>query len=660
MLSGQLTNYRAIINKIAFYWLAALLLLLLAPPYAGAQVRTLRGSVSLALSYSPLLKAHSHNLEAIEHDIKETRRALFFPSIDIELGYGTEKHSDTETREEDAETDAHLWDDRTDASISLTQKLFDKETARKISIQKASMESANFRLQGANQSIVLSAVNAHLRVYLQLKLVALTTKDLKIHQDILQALVELEKAGAGNITDVTQIQARIAQVQSQLIMSKRDLSIAISNYKHVTGEIPGELAFASIPKILPDSLETALIWMEQNNLELLSYDASVREADAKVDLLRTKYEPKVELELKGSFQEHAEGDSSWKQTESAMVVMRWNLFDGGQKKSAINAALSRKYEIRSNRHAKLLELQEVTTEAWTTYLSLKSQKRFFQSAVVSSEKTFDAYLDQFHVSRRSLIDVLNAEKEYFQLASQLVSISVDEVIAANRLLMIVGELDIPKSTYVPEDPFDISRLSRKITSPIAVDSTISVKADSSLTSEQSTDHVSEPGEERVTLISETETTHIPELNKLYSIKVGPFLREQELKEATRILNQNGFDFKQVTGVGPATVTRLLEGVYPRNKAFKRFKEVKQSIDSAFIMPEDGKLAIYVASYHHRARALRQLKQLAQKQIQVTAVTTEITMQGTILVVQQVDSQHIDTIVEQMSPMGLSVKVIQNV
>ena len=645
--------------KIIYIFLSIILWIGLIPSHSGAQVRTLEESVSLALSHSPLLKAHTYNLEAIQHDIKETR-ALFFPSIDIELGYGTERHSDTDTREDDADPDNHLWDDRTDASISLTQKLFDKETARKISIKKASMASANFRLQNANQSIILSAVNAHLRVYLQRKLIALATKDLQIHEDILQALTEVEKAGAGNMTDVTQIEARIAQVQSRLIMSKGDLSLAISNYKSVIGETPGDLAFASIPEILPDSLEMAIEWMKQNNPELLSYDASIREAESKLALLRAKYEPKVDLELNGSFYEHADGDSSWKQTESAMVVMRWNLFDGGQNKSAINAALSRKYEIRSNRDAALLELQEATAEAWTTYLSLKSQKRYYQSAVVSSEKTFDAYLNQFNVSRRSLIDVLNAEKEYFQLAAQLVSISVNQVIASFRILMTIGNLNPPDSLVIPEDPFDISRLSRKITSPVSSNVSMSEDVAPPYIPTESPEQFTSIAKEYLIPISETQSTDAIEPNQPKSIKIGPFLRKQELEEAIRILNEYGFDFEQTTGIGVVEVTRLLEGVYPRDKAFKRFKVVKQSIESAFIMPEDGKLAIYVASYHHRSAALRRLEQLAKKQIQVTAVTMEVTKQGKILVVHQVDSQHIDKIVEQMSRMRLSVKVVHSI
>ena len=67
--------------------------------------------------------------------------------------------------------------------------------------------------------------------------------DLEVHQDIYQALSEIAHAGAGNIADVTQTQARMARAESILIVSEGDLSRAMSNYERVVGVKPGELYF---------------------------------------------------------------------------------------------------------------------------------------------------------------------------------------------------------------------------------------------------------------------------------------------------------------------------------------------------------------------------------------------------------------------------------
>jgi outer membrane protein TolC len=61
-----------------------------------------------------------------------------------------------------------------------------------------------------------------------------------------------------------------------------------------------------------------------------------------------------------------------------------------------------------------------------------------------SRKTFDAYLKQFSVSRRSLLDVLIVENDGFQSAVQLSTVGTNETIAAYRILKLMGVLQVPR------------------------------------------------------------------------------------------------------------------------------------------------------------------------------------------------------------------------
>ena len=624
---------------------------------ADAQVATPYQSVEQALNYSRQLRALTYNHEAIEYDLNRSR-ARYRPSIDLMLGYGLGQYSDSVTRQPGADPSDTDLDSRGDATLRLTQKLYDGgETRQYISIQEALLGSANFGIQEATQAIVLDAISAHLDVYRQRELVALAEKDLEIHQDIYQALFEIEQAGAGNIADVTQTQARMARAQSILIMSKGDLSRAISNYKRVVGVNPGELAFAEVPEPMPKSLEEALTWMEHKNPELLAFNARLMEADARVGLARSTYKPKINIELSSRYYDQLEGDPSWQNTNDAMFVLRWNLFNGGQDKEATNAALSRKYESRSNRDDKILELREATTSAWVTYFSLQSQKKAHQDAVASSEKTFDAYLKQYSVSRRSLLDVLNAEKEYFQSARQLVTVSVSEIITAYRILSLGGALQISKPSGVRESSIDFSRLAQTIVFPSAAQSTPPEPQASLSIPTQRSDRVSAVTEDHLALAAASETTSPAILDPLCSIEIGPGINKRVLEQANEMLHSRGFDVRQTSGTGTVRVTRLLEGVYPTKDARKRLKELKKTVDSAFVLPEGGQLALYAGSFCRTDRAIRLMELLEQKRIKVTAVTGEIEKKGRMLVVQQVDRQTAETITEQMSRLGLTAKVI---
>ncbi len=421
-----------------FFWVASV------SSSEAPGVTTLEQSVKKALDYSPHLQALRHNHGAIKFDLKQSQ-ARYLPSVDLMLGYGLEQHSDKITRQTRADPANTDWDPRGDATLRLTQKLYDGgETSQQVSIQKAILASAGFDIQDATQGIALNAIHAHLEVYRQRELVALAEKNLKVHQDIFQSLSEMEKAGAGNIADVTHTQARMARAQSNLFISKADLTRAMVRYARVVGTKPGKLALAEVPKKMPNSLEEALEWTEQRNPEILAFNAKLLEADARVTLARSAYKPKINIELSSSYNDQLEGDSSWENTNDAMLTLHWNLFNGGQDKAHKNAVLSRKRQIRSNRDDTLFELRQATATAWATYLSLQSQKKSYQAAVAYSQKTFDAYLKQFSVSQRSLLDVLSAENDYFQSASRLITVSVEGTIVAYQILRLGKEVQIPR------------------------------------------------------------------------------------------------------------------------------------------------------------------------------------------------------------------------
>ena len=430
--------------KTIYSIIILLLVILSTPTMVVAGATTLYQTVEQALSTNPQLQTLAHNSQALQHDLEQSRGG-YLPTVDLSLGYGLEQHSDSTTRNSGADPSDSDWDPRTDADLKLTQLIYDGgETGSQVSIQQALLDSGNYQLQAGTQAVALDAVTAHLNVVLQRELVALAEKNLKVHQDIYQSLAEREQAGAGSISDVTQVQARLARAESTLYLSQAELNRAIANYTRVVGTHPGELTHAGIPETLPQTLEEALQRTEQKNPELLALDAEITEADSKYTLARSNYQPKIDLELSSRYNDQLEGDSSWQNTNAAMLVLRWNLFRGGQDKAGVSSAVSRKYQSRSRRTAKLVELIEETKTVWANYIALKRQKVAFRDAVDYSRKTFDAYLKQFSVSRRSLLDVLIVENDGFQSAVQLATVGTNETIAAYRILKLMGALQVSR------------------------------------------------------------------------------------------------------------------------------------------------------------------------------------------------------------------------
>jgi adhesin transport system outer membrane protein len=417
-------------------WLA------LFPLCAQAQATTLYQTVQQALAFSPELQAVTHNLEAAQYDLKRTR-GRYLPSLDLNLGYGLEQYSDQGTRQPSANPSDSDWDPKQEATLILRQNIYDGgETSNLVSMAKERLNSANFLIQDTAQAIALIAINAHLNVYRLRELVALAEKDYEFHHEILRSLSEMEKAGAGDVAAVTQTQARMARTLATLSSSKANLDKNIANYVRVVGMQPGPLTYTEGPVVMPYTLEEALIRAAFNNPELMVLDARISESEARVKFERSANWPKFNVELSSRYFDQLEGDTSWQMTNQAMLVLRWNLYNGGQDKAAEREALSRTAETRATRDGRLLELQEAIATAWSSYFSLQHQKEAYQAAVDYGQRTLEAYLMQFSVSKRSLLDVLDAEKEYFLSASQLVNVLTDKAIAAYQILALVGDLNL--------------------------------------------------------------------------------------------------------------------------------------------------------------------------------------------------------------------------
>ena len=452
-------------TNVAGSMVSVLILVLLAPAIGAAGVTTLYQSVEHALGTNPQLQALVHNSDAVQFDLRQARGG-YLPTIDLLLGYGLEQYSDEVTRQPGADPSNSDWDPLGRASLSLTQMLYDGgKTSSQVSIQKALLDSANYQLQAAAQAIALEAVTAHLSVFWMRELVSLAEKNLKIHLDIYQPMLEREQAGVGSIADVTQAHARLARAESTFYRSQADLGQAIAAYTRVIGEPPGMLADSGVPQTLPQTLVEALQRTEQENPELLALDAEIVEADSRLVLARTNYKPQINLELNSRYSDQQEGDPYWQNANEAMLFLRWNLYDGGRDRAGVGAAMSRKAQSRSQWDAKRIALNQETSTTWANYLSLQRQKAANRDALDFSQKTFDAYLSQFSVSQRTLLEVLIVENDYFFSAVQLATAAMQEPIAAYRILALMGNLQVPPPDGDPGFSEDYNRLKKSLFIP---------------------------------------------------------------------------------------------------------------------------------------------------------------------------------------------------
>lgn len=437
------------------------LFFLFATPSGFAANISIYDSVEKSLRHDPRIKSLAYRIEAAEFDLKR-ERSLYLPKIDMAIGYGLEQYSDKGTRRSGARPSDSDWDPLVDASLRITQRIYDGGGVRqRVSIQQSVLDVAGLKHQGIRNFVILDTINAHLNVLRHREVEALATRNLEAHQHIIQQLKEREQAGAGSIADVAQAQARYSQARATWLIVQKDLQHAQATYYRLTdsGPAPEHFGYQSCHDVFPATLEQTLDLAKSLNPELKVADLSLIEAEAQEKLSRSAYKPKVDLQLSSRYNDQLEGDPSWKNTNDIMLKLNWNLFDGGHTRAVTAAAMARRNQVRADRENLLLELYEQTTVTWSTYRSLEEHRKILDDAISYSYLALDSYMQQFSVSQRSLLELLDAQNNYFQTATQLINVSVNRDLAGYELLGLIGDINISQClTSDNTDPFGLYQL----------------------------------------------------------------------------------------------------------------------------------------------------------------------------------------------------------
>lgn len=425
---------------------------------------SINDSIKWALEHSPRLRILKSNHEALSYELNQAKGGLF-PSLNLSSSYGYDKHSDITTRQDDAEPADDQWDNRREVALVLRQLLFDGGVNSQISIQQAKLDSAKHRVKDNAESIALDAVIAHLSVIRQRMLLALAEKNIRDHEEILAKLIKRQKGGVGNSADVTQTQGRLSRARASLYSLKADLLASNAYYEKIVGREPGDLNFAQSPAKTPLELDKTLDMTLKGNPKILAFGTDVDEFEAKLDMAGSADYPKFFLELSRNYRHQVEGDPSWQDTNVAMIKMDWNLFNGGSDKAAKQAARARVQQSIETLQNEILEVTRQTQNTWAQYKSTNERIKVYNEATSYNKITLDAYLKQFDMGQRSLLDVLYAENELFQSAGLLITAQINEVIAAGRILALGGRLvdsEFPHATLP-----DVAQSNEKMPQTIA-------------------------------------------------------------------------------------------------------------------------------------------------------------------------------------------------
>lgn len=413
---------------------------------------TLKDTVAAALRYNPRIKMYREGYEAAEQNL-HVANSGWFPKLDINASVGGMMYEDPTTRAEARKRVARKQQTmkRSDqiyltdgAGVSLKQEIFTGlSTLSSSRAAKARIRSADYRLIDNTEAIALDAILAHINVVAYTKIVALAQNNVKQHERILLSQTQRRNLGAGNVADVSQTQSRLARAKATLSENINKYRDAVARYTAVTGVPVPSRGLTDVPALSAafSSYESALASTRSSNpkINALLNDVEALENDA--DVARSAFMPAIyaEAAFNYGYQTGTIANNDMLNL-SLMLRMDWNLFNGmrdyGTMKAALAEARKTRYEVLYN----IDLLAEETKQTWNRYLATKEESTFYATAKKFAQSSRDAYLQQFQVGQRSLLDVLDAENELFSVSVLEVSSKADIVATQYRILALGGKL----------------------------------------------------------------------------------------------------------------------------------------------------------------------------------------------------------------------------
>ncbi len=421
-----------------FFRIAAAVFLLFAVRHeARAEAYLINDAMSQAILTNPSIGEAAANRRATEAELRQAQ-GFYLPQVRLQALVGPEKFTEAVNR---PPIGSGKWFNGREGSIVIRQILFDGFTSiHEIWRQSARVDSAAFRVRERTELIALQAAEAYIDVVRFQRLVALANQNVANHEEILSNVRSRFSGGRVGEGDLEQALERVEAARVALEDFRQGLDDARSRYRSVVGVEAINLRFPGPLPGLPGSKDDALAIALRHNPALLAAGFDREAAKQAFHATAGAFVPNVALEGSASRGFDINGIEGRRDDVSGKVVVTWDIFRGGQDLWQ-RAETAERYTQASMAEASVQRnALESIDKAWAARTITVGRAVALTRQLLADRKTIAIYRKEYEIGQRSLIDLLNAENQYFNAAVQLTSTRGVIVFADYQLLAAMGAL----------------------------------------------------------------------------------------------------------------------------------------------------------------------------------------------------------------------------
>ena len=182
---------------------------------------------------------------------------------------------------------------------------------------------------------------------------------------------------------------------------------------------------------------------KKNHPTLIAAEYDVDEARAKVKASSALNMPTLDFELDGfsNKNEYYGGATAFdRDYTTAMLVLRYNIFDGGKIKKEESKAKVELNSVTDLKDQRVLEVEESVRLAWNAYRTLEKQNSYYKTQLQSSTDSLDAAVQRYALNEGSLMDIYEKQTILHETQRNFTITYYDFIYAYFRILHATGSL----------------------------------------------------------------------------------------------------------------------------------------------------------------------------------------------------------------------------
>ncbi len=413
---------------------ALLLLCFGSPQTVEAKSVTVSEAVTQALNTNPEIKARFHAFRDV-YEEQHVAYGGYLPKINASAGIGHH------WLQSDSGGEKHYWGEG--VRLELAQMLFDGfYTKSQVCRLKYSGQARYFEFMDSMETVGLESFRAYVDVLRYREMLNLSKRNYEYHKEIYNLINSRVRAGVAAGVDMEQISARLALAQSNYLIELSNQHDVSARYQRYVGELPEQnLAPVEMPdKGIPATAIEAIKDAYQHNAGFLATLSDIRAAKYAVDVQKSKFYPRLDIKAWHDRSWNLDGIDGRRDESAAELALTYNILNGGSDEAAVHQYREKMYRAIDLRDKSAIELRQTISIAHNEQLLIAEQLKYFDRHYKSMERVREAYHQQFTIGKRTLLDLLDTENEYYQARRAFYNGFFDLTIAKARTLAGMGKL----------------------------------------------------------------------------------------------------------------------------------------------------------------------------------------------------------------------------